>query len=154
YSDPATHACIFDAAKGAVAKAGAAIVKACTAETDSCPQCYTPTAKCTDSTSTNPFLVSAGVSIDVFAQELACMQSGISGAMPAAPDKAQAKCEQGLSNALGKFSAAKSKCYAKCGTNAFNGKISQSACTPPATDPATITCVANANTKATLSINK
>ena len=153
YSDPATHACIFDNLKGAVAKAGAAIVKACTAQPDSCPQCYTPNTKCTDATGTNPFLASSGATLDVFAQELACMESGIGGAMPA-PDKAQVKCEAGLSKALGKFAAAKSKCYAKCGTNAFNGKITQSACTPPATDPTTQTCVMTATNKATLSINK
>jgi hypothetical protein len=149
----ATLTCITDPAKGAEAKAGIAIAKACTAKSDSCPKCFTPTTKCTDNTGSNPFVASTEGTLDVFGPMLYCLESG-SGGPVTTPDKAQAKCEDGLTKALIKFVGAKSKCYSKCGSNAFKGTIPEAACIPPASDPATQTCIASATTKATASISK
>jgi hypothetical protein len=166
----ATLTCITDPIKGAEAKAGAGIKKACSAKTDSCPHCYTdpPSGKCTDGTGTNPFVASSENSVDIFGPQVYCVESGAPNTLllplplhsgppsqtPATPSKTDAKCEDGLSKGLGKFVGAKSKCYATCGSNAFKGKIPAAACTPPATDLATQTCISNATTKATAALDK
>src|SRR5262249_10043246 len=146
---------------GAEAKAGAGIKKACTAKPDSCPHCYTPTTKCTDGTGANPFVASSETSVDLFGPQVYCVESGAPNTLggppsktPATPSKTDAKCEDGLSKGLGKFVGAKSKCYAKCGSNAFKGTIPATDCTPPASDQATQACIALATTKAKAALDK
>jgi photosystem II stability/assembly factor-like uncharacterized protein len=149
----ATLTCITDPATGAEAKAGAAIGKACTARPDSCPKCFTPTTKCTDATTANPFVTSAESNLDLVGPQRYCLETGTGGPVTT-PDDAQAKCEDGLTKALTKFGSAKSKCYSTCDSLVFKGAISPLECNPPATDPATVTCVNTATGKATAAIGK
>jgi hypothetical protein len=46
------------------------------------------------------------------------------------------------------------KCYDKCKKNEFKGLVPPGSCTPPASDPATATCISGANGKAVLAVNK
>ena len=149
-----TLSCINDPVKGVANKAGAAIVKACgvRAKPDSCPKCYSA-PDCLAGTSMNPFVVYAETNLDIFWPLVYCLESG-SGGPVTTPDTAQAQCEGGLTKALTKLIGAKSKCYETCGSNAFKGTIPQAACTPPATDMATMACVAKATGKATVSVNR
>jgi len=160
YSDPATNTCIFDALKGAEAKAKAAIVKACSSDCPdgaACSRYQGPTGACATG---NPFVSNSETQLDLFGPQVFCLESGHRepnpNVPPQSPTKEEAKCEDGLSKALGKFVGAKSKCYDKCNQNAFKGKIDASTnpCAPPASDPATQTCVTTATTKAVASLNK
>ena len=63
--DPTTNACIFDPAKGAEAKAKAAIVKACTV---AAPSCYTGSA----TGAANTFVASVENQIDQTTPQVAC----------------------------------------------------------------------------------
>lgn len=142
YADPATNACIMAPLKGAEAKAEAAIVKGCTVD---CPECYAPSVCATG----EPFVGNTEAQLDIFVPIIDCIENG-----GGTPSKVQAKCEDTVGKTLVKFVGAKSKCYQKCNTNAFKGLISQSACQPPASDPATATCISTAETKAAAGIDK
>jgi hypothetical protein len=144
----ATLTCITDSTKGAEVKAASGIVKACSAKMDSCPKCFTPPS-CTDPTGANPFVSLTENALDVVEPPLHCLESA-----NITPDKNQAKCEDGLTKALVKFVGAKSKCYLTCGANAFKDKVTLAACTPPASDPETQTCITNAMSKTTAAINR
>lgn len=152
YSDPTTNACITGSLKGAEAKAGAGIAKKCAAA-DACPLCYQSqpggSARCTDASGGNPFVVSTEAQIDPFPLILYCTETN-----GATPDKDTAKCEDGATKNLVKFVGSKTKCYDKCNTNMYKGKAAPGSCTPPATDPATVTCINTAETKTAASIDK
>jgi hypothetical protein len=148
YTDPTESACITGNLKGAEAKAGAGIAKACAALT-SCPKCYTPSAKCTDASGANPFVQTSETQIDAFGPLIYCPEHGGTN-----PSKTDAKCEDGLTKALVKFVGAKGKCFQKCNDNQNKGKT-MGTCTPgTATDPATVTCISTATTKANAAIDK
>src|SRR5262249_15015370 len=66
----------------------------------------------------------------------------------------EAKCQDAVAKAHSKFIGAKGKCYDKCVSNDFNGKIADGSCVPPATDPATQACIINAEQKSIDFINK
>jgi hypothetical protein len=148
YADPTENACILGSLKGAEAKAGAGIAKACAALA-SCPKCYTPTTKCSDASGGNPFVQSSETNVDAFGPLVYCVENG-----GAVPSKTDGKCEDGLAKALVKFVGAKGKCYQKCNDTLNKGTIPAGSCTPPASDPATTTCVGTATTKANASIDK
>jgi hypothetical protein len=148
YTDPTENACITGSLKGAEAKAGAGIAKACAAAA-SCPACYTPTTKCSDASGGNPFVQSTETTVDAFGPILYCVENGGN-----VPSKTDGKCEDGLTKALVKFVGAKGKCYQKCNDTLNKGTIPAGSCTPPASDPATATCVSTATTKANASIDK
>jgi hypothetical protein len=138
-----TATCIQDPAKGAEAKARAAIVKACTAD---CPECYSPSVCSTG----EPFVGNTEALIDLQGPSVYCTENGGN-----TPTKDQAKCEDGTSKALVKFVGAKSKCYDKCNAAIFKGKIPEGSCDPPTpSDPATAACVASAEGKSAAAIDK
>jgi hypothetical protein len=139
FTDPTTNACIKDTAKGAEVKAAASIVKACADAPgkDKCPECYNP-AVCTDATATNPRVAATEAQVDPFGNLIYCTEAG-----NATPSKDVAKCEDAVVKALVKFIGSKTKCYAKCQGNELKGKIAPGSCTPPATDPATVTCISD-----------
>ena len=137
YTDPTTNACIMGSLKGAEAKGGAAIAKGCAALA-SCPTCYTP-QQCTDASGGNPFIQASETNVDAFGPLVYCVEAG--NPTGPAPSKDDAKCEDGISKALVKFVGAKGKCYQKCNDNLNKGKAAPGSCTPPATDPATVTCI-------------
>jgi hypothetical protein len=142
YTDPTTNACITDPVKGVEAKARASIVKACTAD---CPECYAPSV----CASGEPFVGNTENLVDLQGPSVYCEENG-----GTTPSKTDAKCEDGTAKALAKFVASKSKCYDKCNQNIFKAKIPEGSCDPPATDPATQTCITTAETKAAATIDK
>ena len=138
YTDAATNACINDPVKGAEAKGGAAVAKGCAVD---CPECYSA-AECSDGTKTNPWIVTTEGDIDApfgpgtgFPSLIYCVEKA-----GGTPTKDEAKCEDGTVKALVKFTGSKQKCYAKCFANFYKGSI-PGGCDPPATDPATVTCI-------------
>jgi len=151
YADPVEQACINDPVKGAESKNRAAIIKACNvAGKDSCPECF-PAGQCTTGEPITGFIEGQ---IDPFGTLIYCKEAGIS-----TPTKAQAKCEDGVSKAFGKFFGSKTKCYDKCNQNMNKGKIAPGSCNPGAvTDPATQACIFDplkgAEVKAAAAIDK
>jgi hypothetical protein len=148
YADPTTNACITGSLKGAEAKAGAGIAKACAAAA-SCPACYTAnppgSTRCTDASGGNPWVQETENNIDApfgpgtgFPNLIYCME-----AANTTPSKDQAKCEDGVQKALVKFVGSKSKCYSKCNSTALKpGGPGRGVCQPPnPLDPAANACV-------------
>jgi len=150
FADPVTFNCVFDTSKGAEAKAAAAIVKACNPEPgkDRCPECYGP-AVCSTNSGANPFVQNVESQVDPFGNLIYCTEAG-----GGTPTKAAAKCEDTVSKVLVKFVSSKSKCYQKCNDNMNKGKIAPGSCTPPASDPATQTCITKAEDKTVTGIDK
>ena len=146
YTDPTTNACITGSLKGAEAKAGAGIAKACAAAS-SCPACYAAQSggaagRCADASGANAFVQDAESDVDApfgpgtgFPSLIYCVEKG-----GGTPTKDEAKCEDGTVKALVKFVGSKQKCYAKCFANFYKGKI-PGGCDPPASDPATVSCI-------------
>jgi hypothetical protein len=147
YADPATNTCINDPLKGANAKAAASIVKACTDAPgkDNCPECY-GAAKCT---SGQPFVSTTATLTGLQGPNVYCTENG-----GGTPSKEAGKCEDGLSKTLAKFVGSLSKCYQKCNQNMLKGVIAPGSCDPPASDPATATCLSTARTKSNAAIDK
>ena len=135
----ATATCILDAAKGAEAKARAAIVKGCVKD---CPECYSG-GNCTSQASTQ--VGTAETQLDAFAGNIYC---------ETVVDKAKNKCSDTLAKSLAKFLGAKSKCYAKCRTGVQKGTIQAGECAPPAGDAKTEDCINKAEAKAEAPIEK
>src|SRR5262249_29518476 len=148
YTDATESACISGTLKGAEAKAGAGIAKACAALA-SCPSCYTPTTKCSDSSGGNPWVQSTEGTLDGLVPLVYCSEKGNTN-----PSKTDAKCEDGITKNLTKFVASKGKRYQKCNDNLNKGKAAPASCTPTATDPATVTCISTAETKTSAAIDK
>jgi hypothetical protein len=147
YTDPATVTCITDSLKGAEAKARASIVKGCT---NDCPECY---AASTCSTG-EPNVTNTEGLIDIQGPSVYCEENG-----GTPPTKEVAKCEDGNVKALVKLVGGLNKCYSKCNTNVFNGKIPEGSCapgdgTPNPTDVPTRECLAKTVGKSAASINK
>jgi pimeloyl-ACP methyl ester carboxylesterase len=139
-----TATCIQDAKKGAEGKARGSIAKAC--EKD-CPDCYDAGGNCPDGAN---FVAGAEGNIDQTGSLVYCLEAG---AMT--PDKAQAKCEDGIAKSLIKFTGAKSKCYDKCVEKEFKGKIPAGSCTAGSpSDGDTQQCIGKAEEKATEAVDK
>jgi hypothetical protein len=143
YTDPETNACIFDPQKGAEAKARAKIGKGCAAD---CPNCYADQSLCDGEL----FVTAVETEIDSIGVQIYCLE-----AADTSPTKDQAKCEDAVAKSLAKFLGAKAKCYQKCVTTEFKGKIPANSCA--AGSPADVTtqeCITKAETKAVTSIDK
>jgi len=156
YADPTVNACITGSLKGAEAKAGAGIAKACAAAA-SCPACYVANppgaTRCTYASGGNPWVQTNETNVDTFGPLVYCLEN-----MGTTPTKDEGKCEDGLAKALVKFVGAKGKCYQKCNDNLNKGKATGN-CTPPnPTDTATLACVKDpakgAEAKAAAAIDK
>jgi hypothetical protein len=140
--------CITGSLKGAEAKAGAGIAKACAALT-SCPACYVSNppgaTRCTDASGGNPWVQETEQNIDApfgpgtgFPNLIYCTENG-----GGTPSKDVAKCEDGVQKALVKFVGSKSKCYSKCNSTALKpGGPGRGVCQPPTPlDPTANACV-------------
>ena len=165
YSDPTANTCIFDSVKGAEAKAGTSVAKACNnvkPTDDKCPECYSA-AQCSVSGALNPWVQTTEGDIDApfansgltaFPRLIYCKEtSGV------APSKDEAKCEDGVTKALVKFVGSKNKCYAKCISNAYKTGAGRGVCLPPSpVDPTLNACihdpVKGAEAKAAAAITK
>lgn len=142
YADPTTNACITGSLKGAEAKAGAGIAKACAAAA-SCPTCYSA-QECSDASGANPWVQTTETNIDApfgpgtgFPNLIYCKE-----AMNVTPTKDEAKCEDGVQKALVKFVGSKSKCYSKCNASALKSGAGRGVCQPPVPlDAATAACI-------------
>jgi hypothetical protein len=146
-----TGQCINDTVlglKGAENKFSAAIRKACDptfkAGTD-CPECY-DSGDCSTSGYATDQVANLEGQVDSFVPGVACEGAG---ATPA-----EQKCETSTAKALVKQVGGVVKCYDKCFANARKGLISVSTCAPPASDPLTASCIAKADGKAVLGIDK
>jgi len=162
YSDTATNACIFDSVKGAEAKSGTSVAKACNdlPGKDNCPECYSM-AECSVSGALNPWIQTTEGDVDApfntqvlaFPRLIYCVET--SGATPSSTD---AKCEDGVQKALVKFVGSKDKCISKCVSNGYKTGAGRGACMPPFKDPAEIACISDpvkgAGPKAVAAINK
>jgi hypothetical protein len=147
YSDATTVTCITAPTKGAEDKARAGIIKGCTKD---CPECYNPTT----CSAGEPNVTTTEGLIDLQGPSVYCTENG-----GGTPSKEVAKCEDGNVKALVKLVGAIAKCYTKCNTNVFNGKIPEGSCvpgngSPNPTDIPTRECLAKATGKSTESINK
>ena len=165
YSDPTANTCIFDTVKGAEAKAGTSVAKACNnvkPTDDKCPECYSA-AQCSASGLANPWVQTTEGDIDApfansqltaFPRLIYCTETG-----GATPGKDQAKCEDGVSKALVKLVGAKNKCYSKCIASAYKSGAGRGVCLPPnPVDPGVNTCIKDpvkgAEAKAAAAITK
>jgi len=147
----ATAECIKDSVlglKGAEDKFSASIRKACDPTfkpgTD-CPECYN-SGDCSLSGFATDWMVSIEGDVDSFVPGVGCERAGA--------DVAEQKCQTATAKALTKQTGSVIKCYDKCQANARKGLISVAGCAPPASDPATASCVAKANSKAILGVDK
>lgn len=147
YGGP-TAFCIFDSLKGAEGKYAMAIKKACdpaTKPTNECPDCYSG-GDCTDAGHAGNQVQSLEGQLDSFVPGVACERAGA--------DANEQKCQRAAAKALSKQVGTIVKCYDKCKSNEFKGLVASGSCNPPASDPATQTCVANGNAKTIAAIDK
>jgi hypothetical protein len=139
--------------KGAEEKYEDAIRKACDPSFKAgtfCPNCFqAQSGDCTtlaaDRVQTNEGQV------DSFGPGVFCQGYGQS---PTPPTKEELGCEVNTAKTLSKLVGSVNKCYDKCNGNAFKGLISASDCAPPASDPATSTCLSTAKSKAIAGVDK
>jgi hypothetical protein len=149
YAGP-TAQCINDTVlglKGAENKFSAAIKKACDPATKAgteCPTCYN-SGDCSQSGYAGDQVQNIEGQVDSFVPGVACELGA---------DPGEQKCMTNTAKALSKQVAGVVKCYDKCQTNAHKGLINVSACAPPASDPATSTCISGVDGKAIASVNK
>ena len=143
YTDPETHACIFDPQKGAEAKAGAKMGKGCAPD---CPNCYADVSACDGA----GFVTLGEGLVDFIGVQIYCLEASAT-----SPTKEEAKCEDAVAKSLTKFLGAKAKCYQNCVTTEFKGKIPANSCAAgsPA-DVGTQECITKAEMKAVASIDK
>lgn len=144
----ATATCVYDTLKGAEGKFSIAIKKACdplTKPTADCPECYDG-GNCTDSGFATNQVQNLEGQVDSFVPGVACERTGATAA--------EQKCQKGTAKALTKQVGSVVKCYDKCKSNEFKGKVAAGVCDPPASDTATQLCVSKGNDKAILAINK
>jgi len=135
--------------KSAEEKFSAAIAKACDEVANpklDCPECYKASSGDCATYAVDRMLNIEG-QVDTFVPGVGCEGAGAT--------KEEQKCQTATAKALTKQVATLNKCYDKCIANARKGVIPDAAaCSPPATDPATSTCVGKGDTKTTLSIDK
>lgn len=143
----ATLTCITDSLKGAEGKFAIAIKKSCdpaTASSAQCPSCY-DSGDCTDAGYATDYVQTIEGQVDSFVPGVACEVGA---------DKGEQKCMTNTAKALSKQVAGVVKCYIKCFTSAHKGLISPSVCQPPASDPATATCISGVDAKAIAAVDK
>ena len=137
-----TATCIAGSLKGAEAKAGAGIAKAC-GSASSCPACYS-VQQCVDASGGNPWVQTTEGDIDApfgpgtgFPDLIWCTEKA-----NGTPSKDEGKCEDGVNKALAKFVGAKNKCYSKCIASAYKSGAGRGVCLPPnPVDPTLNACI-------------
>lgn len=137
----ATATCILDPLKGSEAKAATSIIKSCTGP-GRCPSCYEG-GDC-DAYAPDQVQNLEG-QLDSFVPGVYCEET---------TDLGKAKCMDGNIKGLTRLLAARSKCYDKCFAGERKGVVVAGSCAPPATDPATATCLDVANAKAIAALDK
>ena len=138
--------CVADPLKGAEIKFENAIRKACDPtfkDGTDCPECYSA-GDCT--TEASDRVQNTEGQVDSFGPGVFCEQPGA--------DDLETKCELNTAKVLSKLVGSVNKCFDKCNQNARKGLISQSTCVPPASDPVTTACIAKADGKSILGVNK
>jgi hypothetical protein len=151
YGGSTLSACITDTVlglKGAEDKFRASIRKACdpTAKpgsTADCPECY-DSGDCT--TYAGDQVANIEGQVDSFVPGVACERAGA--------DPGEQKCETNTAKVLSKLVGSDINCYDKCKKNERKGLVAAGSCDPPASDPATATCISTAENKSILAVNK
>jgi hypothetical protein len=143
YTDPETHACIFDPVKGVEAKASAKMAKGCVGD---CPNCYADISFCDGVVLvTGVEMIVDDIGLQVYCREASDMT----------PTPQEAKCEDTVAKSLTKYLGTKAKCYQKCIEAEFKGKIPANSCVAPSpADIATQECIVKSGTKIVESIDK
>jgi hypothetical protein len=144
----ATAACVSDSLKGAEVKFQLAIQKACdpgTKATNDCPECYNG-GDCSAGGYAGDQVQNIEGQVDSFVPGVACEQAGA--------DPGEQKCENNTAKVLSKLVGSVIKCYDKCKSNELKGVAAPGSCNPPASDPATQTCISTADGKSITGIDK
>ena len=142
----ATATCVADPIKSAEQAFSLAVRKSCDPTlkaTLDCPECYNG-GDCNAYSVDYPQTIEGQV--DSFVPGVGCERAD---ATPA-----EQKCQLNTAKALTKQTAGVVKCYIKCETNAHKGLVAAADCLPPATDPATATCISGVDGKAIAAVNK
>jgi hypothetical protein len=144
YGGATLNACITDTVnglKGAEDKFRTAIQKACDpgfkAGTD-CPECYN-LGDCSAGGFAGDQVANLENQVDSFVPGVACERAGAT--------KEEQACQSNTAKALSKQVSGVVKCYDKCKKNERKGLVAVGSCDPPASDPATATCVSSASNK-------
>ena len=150
----ATAACVSTPLKGAEEKYVAAIVKAC--PEINCPECFSgaPNNSGDCATFATDRMNSNETQIDGFGPGVFCLGNFPGSTNTNAPTKEELGCEVNTAKTLSKLVGTINKCYDKCNSNLFKGVITGTVCNPPASDPATATCLSTAKSKAILGVDK
>ena len=124
----------------ALGKGSAAEVKACVKD---CPECAPYSGDCATEATTR--MNNLSNTVGQLLNRIYCEDPG---------SKEAAKCQDAVTKTLGKFVAAKAKCYQGCRAAEFKGKVPPGSCLPPVSDPKTAACIAAAEAKAAAAIDK
>jgi len=139
YGGAFTTACIGDPSKGAEAKFGVAIQKACDPTykigTD-CPDCYSG-GDCGPSGEAGDRVATLEGQMDSFFPALYCE-------VTPTPFLLEMRCMNTATKGVVKYIAKSTRCYDKCNGLVFKGLLPPSACTPPVSDPIVAACLADA----------
>jgi hypothetical protein len=151
YGGSTLNACITDTVlglKGAEDKFRTSIQKACDpgfkAGTE-CPTCYN-SGDCSAGGYAGDQVQNIEGQVDSFVPGVACERTGASAA--------EQKCQSNTAKVLSKLTASVVKCYDKCKKNERKGLVPAGSCDPPASDPATSTCISAADGKSVAGVNK
>ena len=143
-----TLTCITDPLKGAEIKFMLATQKNCDPGLKpalDCPECYS-SGDCSLAGYAGDYMQLIEGQIDSFVPGVGCERLGA--------DVAEQKCQLGTAKALVKETGGVVKCYIKCMGNARKGLHPSADCLPPASNPATATCISGVENKAILAIDK
>jgi hypothetical protein len=151
YGGSTLSACITDTVtglKGAEDKFRTSIQKSCDpgfkAGTD-CPECYNG-GDCSAGGYAGDQVQNIEGQVDSFVPGVACERAGA--------DPNEQKCQSNTAKVLSKLVGSVIKCYDKCKKNERKGLVAAGSCNPPASDPATSTCISSADNKAILGVDK
>lgn len=151
YGGPTLNACIQDTVlglKGAEDKFNFAIRKACdpgTSASAECPACYSG-GNCSAGGYAGDQVTNIEGQVDSFVPGVVCERTG---ATPA-----EQKCQLNTAKVLSKEVGSVVKCYDKCKSNERKSLVAPGSCAPPASDPATATCISSAENKSILAVDK
>ena len=140
-ADLDTQTCLGTLFTGPPEKAVAAIVKACTGPNHECPSCY---GSCSQFSYPAASIFTHKALTGSILNQIQCN-------LPDTP--AVGKCMDATGKAYAKDVAAVTKCHEKCRVNDRKGTTDGS-CEAPASDSVTAACVAMAETKTALAIDK
>ncbi len=112
-----------------------------------CPECYSGGDCPADAVARIPGL--EGI-VDTLEPSVFCDDSGSTDGLTVT----ESRCQQKTAAYLGKLSNGTLKCLTACRKKEFKGAIPAGSCTPPVSDPRTITCLSKIETRTAASIDR